>query len=251
MSGEFSRTLLAGNTADDAIAQRPARSRPGFTGVRRPLLHRDPEQRPGNSAAWRWKAVEVARRMGMPLVATSDAHYVRREDAEAQDVLLVHQHRQVPHRHEPDADGGRPVLPAQPGGNVRGVSGPGRRRRPQSQEIADSVDIELELGKRHFPTFQLPPEQNVRPSICASCAMRACASAMPAIRDAGMRSAVGELSDDVHRAAGSRAGRDQQAGLSELLPDRVGFRALRARAEAFRPRPAARASARWCATRCI
>ena len=33
-------------------------------------------------------AVEVARRMGLPLVATSDAHYVNREDAEAQDVLL-------------------------------------------------------------------------------------------------------------------------------------------------------------------
>ncbi len=33
-------------------------------------------------------AVEVATRMGLPLVATSDAHYVNREDAEAQDVLL-------------------------------------------------------------------------------------------------------------------------------------------------------------------
>ena len=33
-------------------------------------------------------AVEVARRMGIPLVATSDVHYVDREDAEAQDILL-------------------------------------------------------------------------------------------------------------------------------------------------------------------
>ena len=33
-------------------------------------------------------SVEVARQMGIPLVATSDAHYVNREDAEAQDVLL-------------------------------------------------------------------------------------------------------------------------------------------------------------------
>ncbi|HVT27724.1 MAG TPA: PHP domain-containing protein, partial [Lacipirellulaceae bacterium] len=32
--------------------------------------------------------VRVAQRMGLPLVATSDAHYVNREDAEAQDVLL-------------------------------------------------------------------------------------------------------------------------------------------------------------------
>ena len=29
----------------------------------------------------------------------------------------------------------------------------------RSQEIADSVDIDLELGKRHFPTYTLPPEK--------------------------------------------------------------------------------------------
>ena len=33
-------------------------------------------------------AVDVANKLGLPLVATSDAHYVDREDAEAQDVLL-------------------------------------------------------------------------------------------------------------------------------------------------------------------
>ncbi len=67
-------------------------------------------------------AVEVAREMGLPLVATSDAHYVNREDSEAQDVLLVHQHRQVPHGHQPHADGHRSVLPSQPGRDARGIS---------------------------------------------------------------------------------------------------------------------------------
>ncbi len=33
-------------------------------------------------------SVDLAKRMGLPLVATSDAHYVRQEDAVAQDVLL-------------------------------------------------------------------------------------------------------------------------------------------------------------------
>ena len=33
-------------------------------------------------------AVEVANRMGLPLVATSDVHYVNKEDAVAQDILL-------------------------------------------------------------------------------------------------------------------------------------------------------------------
>ena len=33
-------------------------------------------------------AVEMARRLGIPLVATSDVHYIKQEDAEAQDILL-------------------------------------------------------------------------------------------------------------------------------------------------------------------
>src|SRR5690606_29565914 len=30
----------------------------------------------------------------------------------------------------------------------------------RSQQIADSVDIDLELGKRYFPTFDVPQETN-------------------------------------------------------------------------------------------
>ena len=33
-------------------------------------------------------AVDLAKRIGLPLVATSDAHYINQEDAEAQDVML-------------------------------------------------------------------------------------------------------------------------------------------------------------------
>ena len=32
----------------------------------------------------------------------------------------------------------------------------------RSQQIADSVSIDLDLGKRHFPVFQLPPAKNDR-----------------------------------------------------------------------------------------
>src|SRR5262249_38609542 len=33
-------------------------------------------------------AIDIAKRLGLPLVATSDAHYLRQEDADAHDVLL-------------------------------------------------------------------------------------------------------------------------------------------------------------------
>ena len=106
-------------------------------------------------------AVEVAKRLGIPLVATSDVHYVHREDAEAQDILLcvnTGKFRTDTNRMRMDT---QRVLSAQSRGDVRRVSRHGRRRAPQSQEIADCVDIELELGKRHFPVFTPPDEQDV------------------------------------------------------------------------------------------
>ena len=57
--------------------------------LRRRLLHRDPEQPFGSRSRRRWRARSKSpERLGIPLVATSDVHYVHREDAEAQDILL-------------------------------------------------------------------------------------------------------------------------------------------------------------------
>ncbi|HET6882146.1 MAG TPA: DNA polymerase III subunit alpha, partial [Pirellulales bacterium] len=103
-------------------------------------------------------AVEVARRMGLPLVATSDAHYVSREDAEAQDVLLcinTGKFRTDTNRMRMEGDqfylrGPDEMYAAFPGYD----DAVGR-----SQQIADSVSIELELGQRHFPTFDVPQDK--------------------------------------------------------------------------------------------
>jgi len=102
-------------------------------------------------------AVEVANRMGLPLVATSDAHYVNREDAEAQDVLLcinTGKFRTDTNRMRMEGDqfflrSGEEMFAAMPE-HAEALA--------QSQKIADSVDIQLDLGKRHFPTYTLPPE---------------------------------------------------------------------------------------------
>ncbi len=102
-------------------------------------------------------AVEVARRMGLPLVATSDTHYVRREDAEAQDVLLcinTGKFRTDTKRMKMEGDEFYLRAPEE----MYQVFPHLDEAVARSQEIADSVDIELELGKRHFPVFH-PPEQ--------------------------------------------------------------------------------------------
>ncbi|OYV88781.1 MAG: DNA polymerase III subunit alpha, partial [Planctomycetia bacterium 21-64-5] len=158
VSGEFSRALLRGQTAEPDLKQA------------------------SEIAAWFHKlfgdryfieiqnngieiqrmamegAVEVARRMGLPLVATSDAHYVNRADAEAQDVLLcinTGKFRTDTNRMRMEGDqfylrGPDEMYSAFPGFD----EAVGR-----SQQIADSVNIELELNKRHFPTFDVPQDK--------------------------------------------------------------------------------------------
>jgi len=104
-------------------------------------------------------AVEVAKRVGLPLVATSDAHYVNQEDAEAQDVLLcinTGKFRTDSNRMKMEGDqfflrSSEEMYTALPDQ----AEALGR-----SQEIADTVDIDLDLGRRHFPTFSPPASKS-------------------------------------------------------------------------------------------
>ena len=102
-------------------------------------------------------AVEVAKRVGLPVVATSDCHYVDREDASAQDVMLcinTGRFRTDQNRMKMDVDEFYLRPPEEMYANFVGMEDAVAR----SQEIADSVDIELTLGERYFPVFDLPLE---------------------------------------------------------------------------------------------
>lgn len=103
-------------------------------------------------------AIDIANRMGLPLVATSDAHYVDKEDADTQDVLLcINMGKFRTDANRMKMDGNQYYLRSP---NEMYECFPGLESAvARSQEIADSVDIDLELGKRHFPTYQLPKER--------------------------------------------------------------------------------------------
>ena len=170
--------------------------------------------------------------MGLPLVATSDAHYVRREDAGRPGCVAVHQHGQVSHRHESDADG-RAIssfcaAPEEMYAAFVGLEDAVAR----SQQIADTVDLQLELGKRHFPSFAPPDAKTTAAYLRELC-------------DAGLRERYaadprrwqnndpqsGQLERRGLPAARARAACDREARLLRLLPHRVGFRAVRDGAE--------------------
>ncbi|MEX2139411.1 MAG: DNA polymerase III subunit alpha [Pirellulales bacterium] len=157
VSSEFSRMLLRGQSPDRAHLEE-AKQIAGwfhrvfgdryFIEIQNNGLEIQRQQMEG--------AVEVAREMGLPLVCTSDAHYVNREDAEAQDVLLcinTGKFRTDTNRMRMDTDQFYLRSPAEMHASFAGFEEALR----QSQAIADSVSIDLELGKRHFPNFT-PPE---------------------------------------------------------------------------------------------
>ena len=103
-------------------------------------------------------AVEISKQVGIPLVTTCDAHYVDKEDAEAQDVMLcinTGKFRTDSQRMKMDGNDYYLKKPEEMYDAFPGFEDAVAR----SQEIADTVDIDLELGQRHFPTYTLPPEQ--------------------------------------------------------------------------------------------
>jgi len=104
-------------------------------------------------------AVELSRRTGIPLVATSDVHYVLREDADAQDVLLcvnTGKFRTDVKRMRMETKEFYLRSPEEMVAAFPGLEDAVRR----TQEIADRIDIQLELGRRHFPVFAPPGDKS-------------------------------------------------------------------------------------------
>ncbi len=100
-------------------------------------------------------AVDLANQMGLPLVATNDAHYLTRDDAKIQDVLLcinTRRTRDDPNRLKMDNDGLYVCSPDEMYSTFHGLEDAVAR----SQEIADRVDIQLH-NRKLYPVFH-PPE---------------------------------------------------------------------------------------------
>ncbi|MDX1968131.1 MAG: DNA polymerase III subunit alpha [Planctomycetaceae bacterium] len=101
------------------------------------------------------RTIDLARKMGLPLVATNDAHYLNREDAAVQDVLLcvnTKSERSDTNRMRMDSDQLFIRTPDEMYAAFPGLEDAVAR----SQEIANRADIDLDLKSRHFPVFVTP-----------------------------------------------------------------------------------------------
>jgi len=155
VSSEFSRAILKGYDTDTAIQEAVEVTQwfdrvfgdRFFIEIMNNKVEIQRQQMAG--------AVEVANRVGIPLVATSDAHYVDREDAELQDVMVcisTGKFRTDSNRMQMEGNEFYLRSPEEMYLNFPGHADAVAR----SQEIANSVDIQLDLGSRNFPSYTIP-----------------------------------------------------------------------------------------------
>jgi DNA polymerase-3 subunit alpha len=117
------------------------------------------------------EAIALAKRMGLPLVATSDAHYLEREDAPAHDILLCISTGTTvddPSRLKFENDQFHVRSPEE---MYEALSGK-EEALATSARIAEGVEEHyqsLNLGRRQFPSFQPPGGQTPEEFLRALC----------------------------------------------------------------------------------
>ena len=100
--------------------------------------------------------IEMADRMGLPLVATNDAHYLCQTDSAMHDVLLcVNTKARVTDENRMKINTDQLFIRSP---EQMYAAFPNRAEAvARSQEIADRCNIELDLKTRHYPVFAPPP----------------------------------------------------------------------------------------------
>ncbi len=98
--------------------------------------------------------MDLGRKMGLPLVATNDCHYLRAEDSRAHDVLLcIQTNRTVddPNRMRFSTDKLYFTSPEEMAQRFQYCP----EALSVTKDIAEKCNVELELGRHHFPLFPL------------------------------------------------------------------------------------------------
>ncbi|HVZ67732.1 MAG TPA: DNA polymerase III subunit alpha [Patescibacteria group bacterium] len=103
------------------------------------------------------KLVELSKKYGVPLVATNDNHYTRREDAEAQEILLC-----IGTQTTIDTPNRKLSMIGSPGFYIKSADEMASEfsEYPEAIEntvkIAELCNVELQLGKWIMPVFEVP-----------------------------------------------------------------------------------------------
>jgi len=179
VAGEVASRILAG---DDEKARKVAGDYRDIFGPENFFLelqdHGFEEQRTVNR-----ELLKIHKEMNIPLVVTNDVHYVRREDAENQDVLLAIQTGKSvddPSRMKFQSD----ELFLKSPEEMNLLFGELPQAFRNTVDIADRCNVEMEFGRYFLPYYAVPEGHDVDSYLAELC-------------DRGARRIYGELSDVV------------------------------------------------------
>ncbi len=112
--------------------------------------------------------VKISRELGIPLVATNDAHYLKKSDAFAQDVLMmintqttINDQKRLSMVDIPDFYIKSPEEMATQFADFPDAL-------DNTQKIADKCDVNIELGNWYFPKFKLPKGKTAKEVLCCA-----------------------------------------------------------------------------------
>ncbi|MGN0178528.1 MAG: DNA polymerase III subunit alpha [Monoglobaceae bacterium] len=154
MSGVLSRQLLAGNYAE---AKRRAEEFLEIFGRDRYFIelqdHGILEQKKLNR-----ELISIAEELDIDLVATNDIHYVEREDAEYQDVLMcIQMGKTVDDEDRMKMDCDQLYLKSEE--EMEELFSYVPQALENTVKIAERCNVEIEFGKLHLPKFDIPNGQ--------------------------------------------------------------------------------------------
>ena len=110
--------------------------------------------------------IKISRELGIPLVATNDCHYLKKEDAFAQDVLVMINTQTTINTPNRMSMASTPDFYVKSPEEMVEQFSDYPEAIDNTQKIADKCNVTIELGKWYFPQFKLPkgvtPEDRLR-----------------------------------------------------------------------------------------
>lgn len=100
--------------------------------------------------------INLSQKFNVPLVATNDVHYINKEDAYAQDVLVCIQTGHTVYEDDRMSMADTPEFYFKTEKEMRGLFTDIPEAIDNTQKIADSINIDIPYGKLIFPTYTLP-----------------------------------------------------------------------------------------------
>src|SRR6185437_8270717 len=113
-----------------------------------------PPQEPVNE-----KLIKLSKKLGLPLVATNDNHYTRKDDAEAQEILLcVQTQTTIDDKKKKLSMISSPDFYIKSAEEMEKLFIDTPDAIENSNKIADRCNVEITLGKWHMPIFEVPDD---------------------------------------------------------------------------------------------